>query len=112
MMQKNNLDNNNIQIDPPFHIHNEQIKVVDNFPYLGSIIPSMCSIVGEINSRISKASEAYLRLSQRVFNIHNHKAASKAAVYRAVSQRFLMGRKQGQFTNGTYEHWKLPLHSP
>ena len=75
---------------PRFHIDNEDLKVVENFPYLGSILSSSCSIDAEINARISKASTAYGRLNQRVFSNHNLKVTTKAAVYRAVCLSTLM----------------------
>lgn len=69
---------------PQFHINNEELKVTEDFPYLGSILSSSCSIDTEINARINKASAGYGRLNQRVFNNHNLKVTTRAAVYRAV----------------------------
>lgn len=83
VVQNNNqedIDNDPLQ----FYIDNQQLKIVEDFPDLGSILSSSCSIESEINARINKAAAAYGRLSQRVFNNHNVRVTTKTAVYRAV----------------------------
>ena len=85
IVMQNNSNLEDIQHNPPhFHIDNEEVKVVEDFPYLGSILSASCSIEAEINARINKASVAYGRLNQRVFNNRNLKVTTRAAVYRAV----------------------------
>lgn len=77
-------NNNNIQINPAFYIHNEEIEAMDSFPYLGSILSCSSLEYVDINARINKASEAYGRLFQRVFTIRDLKTTTRVAVYRAV----------------------------
>ena len=84
VIQNNSHQENINHNHPPFRINNEEIKVVEDFPYLGSILSSSCSLEAEINARLSKASAAYGRLNQRVFNNRNLKVQTRAAVYRAV----------------------------
>ena len=79
-----NINNNIDPIHPQFHIQEEELKTVDRFTYLGSILSSSCSIDLEINARINNASVAFGRLNHRVFNNRNLKTTTRAAVYRAV----------------------------
>ena len=71
---------------PPitFTVNNEEIKQVNNFKYLGSIITVNHNIDEEICSRINKAAAAYGRLRARVFQNENLKLNTKVSVYTAV----------------------------
>lgn len=69
---------------PPPKVYIE-LKTVDQFRYLGSIISSDGTIDKEIAARISKASQALGRLRTRVLNNNNNvKLSTKIKVYKAV----------------------------
>ena len=53
---------------PEISIDNVELKVVDSFKYLGSVISSDGSLDIDIASKISKASQALGRLSNRLLN--------------------------------------------
>ena len=61
-----------------------QLKTVDDFNYLGSVISSDRSLGKEISVRIYKASQALGRLKTRVLNQRNIRQSTKLKVYRAV----------------------------
>lgn len=63
---------------------NTELKTVDSFKYLGSVISSDGSLDGEIAARISKGSQALGRLRNRVLNHHNVTLSTKLKVYNAV----------------------------
>ena len=67
-----------------FHINQEPIKIVEQFPYLGSILSQTCTIDLEVQSRINRASAAFGRLRARVFCNKNLKVGTKSSVYHAV----------------------------
>jgi exonuclease III len=69
---------------PPFSIDGTVLKFVDSFKYLGSIISNDGQLDREIQSRISKASQALGRLRNRVLNHHNVSLSTKLKVYNAV----------------------------
>ena len=65
-------------------IDNVELKVVDSFKYLGSMISNDGSLDKEIASRISKASQALGRLRNRLLNHHNVTLDTKLKIYRAA----------------------------
>ena len=69
---------------PTIRIESTQLKVVDQFKYLGSIISSDGSLDKEIAARIGKASQSLGCLRSRVLNNKNIKLATKIKVYKAV----------------------------
>ncbi|KAI8519286.1 hypothetical protein Bbelb_025430 [Branchiostoma belcheri] len=69
---------------PCISIEGTQLKTVDGFTYLGSVISNDGSLDKEINSRICKASQALGRLRTRVLKQHNVKLSTKLKVYHAV----------------------------
>ena len=66
---------------PSMHIDNTQLKMVDSFKYVGSVISSDDSLDKEISNRISKAMGHFCAW---VLNNHNIQLQTKLKVYRAV----------------------------
>ena len=62
---------NSVVPQPAISIDDVELKVVDSFKYLGSMISSYGSLDKEIASRISKVSQALGRLHNRLLNHHN-----------------------------------------
>ena len=75
---------NSVAPHPAIFIDDVELKVVDSFKYLGSMISVDGSLDKEIASRISKASQALGRLRNRLLNHHNVTLDTKLKVYRAV----------------------------
>ena len=69
---------------PSINIDGSELKNVDQFKYLGSIMPSDGTVNKEIESRISKASQSLGRLRSRVMDNRNIKLSTKLKVYKAV----------------------------
>ena len=76
--------------DQDFSIDDQTLKQVPKFTYLGSVLSNDCSINDEVTRRIALASNAFGKLSRRVFLNHNITLATKRAVYRAVCLSILM----------------------
>ena len=62
---------NSVTPQPAIFIDDVELKVVDSFIYLGSIISNDGSLDKEIAPRISKVSQAVGRLRNRLLNHHN-----------------------------------------
>ena len=75
---------NSVAPQPAISIDDVELKAVDSFKYLGSMISVDGSLDKEIASRISKASQALGRLRNRLLNHHNVTLDTKLKVYRAV----------------------------
>ena len=75
---------NSVAPQPVIFIDDVELKVVDSFKYLGSMISVDGSLDKEIAYRISKASQALGRLRNRLLNHHNVTLDTKLKVYRAV----------------------------
>ena len=75
---------NSVAPQPAISIDDVELKVVDSFKYLGSMISVDGSLDKEIASRISKASQALGRPRNRLLNHHNVTLDTKLKVYRAV----------------------------
>lgn len=67
-----------------FTVNNEELKQVNNFKHLGSIVTVNHNIDEEICSGINKASAAYGRLRIRAFQSKNLRLNTKVSVYTAV----------------------------
>ena len=74
---------NSVAPQPAIFIDDVELKVVDRFKYLGSMISVDGSLDKEIASRISKASQALGRLRNRLLNHHNFTLDTKLKIYRA-----------------------------
>ena len=75
---------NSVAPQPALYIYDAELKVADNFKYLGSVISNDGSLDNEIASRINKANQALGRLRYRLLNHHNVTLDTKLKVYRAV----------------------------
>ncbi|XP_063615806.1 uncharacterized protein LOC134788997 [Penaeus indicus] len=69
---------------PNITIEGTQLKTVDDFKYLGSVISNDGSLDKEINSRICKASQALGRLKIRILSRHSIKLSTKLQIYQAI----------------------------
>ena len=69
---------------PTISTDGTQLKMVNDFKYLNSVISSDGSLDKEMSARICKASQALSRLKIRVLNQHNIRQSMKLKVYRSV----------------------------
>ena len=75
---------NSVAPQPAIFIDDVELKVIDSFIYLGSMISFGGSLDKEITSRVRKASQALGCLSNRLLNHHTVTLDTKLKVYRAV----------------------------
>ena len=75
---------NNIEQPLTFQINGENLKQVESFTYLGSVLSNKHNIDEEIVSRINHASASFGHLRSRVFDNSNLKIKTKVSVYTAV----------------------------
>ena len=75
---------NSVAPQPAISIDDAELKVVNSFKYLGSMISKDGSLDKEIASRISKASQALGRLRNRLLNHHNVTLDTKLKGYGVV----------------------------
>lgn len=71
-------------LEPTIFIDDTELKNVDHYKYLGSVISSDGFLGKEIIVRISKASQALVRLCHGVLNNHNITLSTKLKVYNAI----------------------------
>nr|VZI35549.1 unnamed protein product [Spirometra erinaceieuropaei] len=69
---------------PQISVNGTLLQVVENFPYLGSTLSRTTKIDDEVANRISKASQAFGRLQNTVWNRHGHQLNTKLKMYKAV----------------------------
>nr|VZI40141.1 unnamed protein product [Spirometra erinaceieuropaei] len=69
---------------PQISVNGTQLQVVKNFPYLGSTLSRNTKINDEVANRISKASQAFGRLQNTVWNRHGLQLNTKLKMYKAV----------------------------
>ena len=70
--------------EPSISVNGQVLKAVDKFTYLGSTLSRAVHIDEEINSRIAKASSAFGRLRNNVWERRGISLSTKLKVYRAV----------------------------
>lgn len=70
--------------EPQIKVNEQTLQAVENFTYLGSTLSCNANIDAEINSRISKASSAFGRLREKVWERRGISLKTKLKVYRAV----------------------------
>nr|VZH97737.1 unnamed protein product [Spirometra erinaceieuropaei] len=69
---------------PQISVNGTQLQVVENFPYLGSTLSRNTKIDNEVANRISKASQAFGRLQNTVWNRHGLPLSTKLKMYKAA----------------------------
>nr|VZI48306.1 unnamed protein product [Spirometra erinaceieuropaei] len=70
--------------EPQISVNGTQLRVVENFPYLGSTLSRNTKIDDEVANSISKASQAFGRLQSTVWNRHGLQMSTKLKKYKAV----------------------------
>ena len=80
-------------MEPPvIFIEGKQLKAVELFKYLGSIVSSHASPDKEITARIGKATSAYGRLNKHLWKNRDIRLDTKISVYKAaVTTSLLFG---------------------
>ena len=76
--------------DPEVVIDGAKLSSVKNFCYLGSVMSCDGSLDDEITNRISKASVAFGRLTNRLWKSHDIRITTKISVYRVAVLSALM----------------------
>lgn len=71
-------------IEPVITVDGEPLKTVDKFTYIGSTLSRSVNIDDEVETRIAKASSAFGRLRDSVWERRGIKQATKLKVYQAV----------------------------
>ncbi|BHF78600.1 hypothetical protein SprV_0602171300 [Sparganum proliferum] len=69
---------------PQISVNGTQLLVVGNFTYLGSTLSRSIKIDDEVAHRISKASQAFGRLQNTVWNRHGLQLSTELKMYKAV----------------------------
>ncbi|BHF78784.1 hypothetical protein SprV_0602189900 [Sparganum proliferum] len=69
---------------PQISVNGTQLQAVDNFMYLVSTLPRSTEIDDKVVRRISKASQAFGRLRDTVWNRHDLHLNTKLVTYKAV----------------------------
>ena len=70
--------------EPHVTVKGQKLQAVDNFTYLGSTLSRAVNIDVEVNNRIAKASAAFGRLRENVWERRGLSLATKLKVYHAV----------------------------
>ena len=71
----------NPYLEPVILVDGHKLKVVDKFPYLGSVMNRFCTLDDEVISRIQKATDAFKSLESRCWKKHSIKQTTKIKVY-------------------------------
>ena len=79
----------------------QRLQVVDKFTYLGSTLSRVVHIDDEVNARIAKASAAFGRLRESLWDRSGIRLDTKLKEYSQwCCQHYYTHAKLGQFTNG------------
>ncbi len=70
--------------EPTITVHNVKLPATDNFTYLGSTLSRSVNIDAEVNTRIAKASAAFGRLRNKVWEREGITQDTKLKVYQAI----------------------------
>jgi len=70
--------------EPQITVNGQVLQAVETFTYLGSTLSRNVNIDAEINNRISKASSAFRRLQEKVWERRGISLNTKLKVYHAV----------------------------
>ncbi len=68
-------------VKPSIFVDGQQLKVVDKFTYLGSVLNRFCTLDNEVILRIQKATDAFKSLEVRCWKKHSIKQNTKVKVY-------------------------------
>ncbi|XP_076067768.1 uncharacterized protein LOC143040574 [Oratosquilla oratoria] len=75
---------------PPFTIGGEDLKTVESFKYLGSILSATCDTENEIQTRFRLPSSSFGKLSKRIFLNRDLTVQTKIKVYKAICLSILL----------------------
>ncbi|XP_051627166.1 uncharacterized protein LOC127462545 [Manacus candei] len=81
-------------LHPHITIGKSELKSVQQFNYLGSLISSDGKIDGEIDNRLTKAYNTFRKLHKRVWRNKHLKKSTKISVYRAIVLSTLLYRSE------------------
>jgi len=82
-------------LPPTFYISGDQLGLIEQFTYLGSIVTSTHDITAEIQHRVNQASPSFGRLSKRVFTNRDLSTRTKMAVHNAICVSTLLYACEG-----------------
>ena len=71
-------------VPPAIFIEGQQLKAVELFKYLGSVVSNDALLDADIIARIAKATAAFGRLTKRLFSNRDIRLETKVAVYKAA----------------------------
>ena len=74
----------NAYVPPAIFIEGKQLKAVELFKYLGSIVSNNASADAEVTARIAKATAAFGRLTKRLWKNRDIRVDTKVSVYKAA----------------------------
>ena len=78
------------EVAPNFTVGGEELRKVDSFKYLGSILSASCDLEDEIQNRIRLAYASFGKLRHRVFLNHDLTPQTKIKVYTAICLSILL----------------------
>ena len=99
---------------PDIFIEGQQLKAVEQFIYLGSVVSNNASLDADIAARVAKATAAFGRLTKRLWNNRDVRVETKISVYRAaVVSSLLFGCETWALTSGQIKRLeKVPPNIP
>jgi len=109
-LKKTEILGQDVMDNPTIRIGDYNLKVVDEFTYLGATVSSSLSLDIELNKRIGKAAGAMSKLSKRVWENSMLTRATKMAVYRACVLSILLYSSESWTTYARQEHRLNSFH--